>query len=119
MPMAPSRSPATASAPAGAIATTMGDVWIRAATTSAKAGKVIFTVANRGQMDHQFAIMRSPVTLNRGLLNASAVLSKTPQLGPGETATVTINLTPGTYQLVCLMPGHYSAGQHEKFVVTG
>jgi FtsP/CotA-like multicopper oxidase with cupredoxin domain len=75
MPMAPSSSPATASAPAGAIATAMGDMWIRAAAASATAGKVAFTVANRGQMDHQFGIMRSPVRLTHGLLNPAAVLA--------------------------------------------
>jgi uncharacterized cupredoxin-like copper-binding protein len=119
MPMAPARTPATASAPTGTIATAMGDMWIRASTASAKAGKVTFTVSNHGQMDHWFGIMRSPVTLTSGLLSPSAVLAKSPQLSPGQTATVRVNLAPGTYQLVCLMPGHYSAGQHETFTVTG
>jgi uncharacterized cupredoxin-like copper-binding protein len=70
-------------------------------------------------MDHRFGIMRSPVTLTHGLLNSAAVLEASPQLSPGQTATVRVNLSPGTYQLVCLMPGHYSAGQHETFTVTG
>jgi uncharacterized cupredoxin-like copper-binding protein len=30
---------------------------------------------------------------------------------------VTATLAAGTYELACLMPGHYSAGQHETFTV--
>jgi uncharacterized cupredoxin-like copper-binding protein len=116
MPM--SAAPTTASAPAGTVAASMGDMWIRTATTTAKAGKVTFTVTNSGQMDHWFGIMRTPVTLKGGLLDSSAVLAKSSDLSPGQSAAVTATLAPGTYQLVCLMPGHYSAGQHETFTVS-
>jgi uncharacterized cupredoxin-like copper-binding protein len=32
---------------------------------------------------------------------------------------VSVNLKPGSYELVCIMPGHYQAGQHIPFKVTG
>lgn len=110
-------APVAADVPAGTIAITMGDMWIRAASTAAKAGKVTFTVTNKGQMDHWLGIMRSPVVLKQGMLESAAVLAKSPQLSPGQSATVSATLTPGTYELVCLMPGHYNAGQHETFTV--
>jgi uncharacterized cupredoxin-like copper-binding protein len=116
MPM--TAAPTATSAPAGTIAATMGDMWIRSSAMAAKAGTVTFTVTNSGQMDHWFGIMRAPVVLKDGLLDSSAVLAKSSDLTPGQAATVSATLAPGTYELVCLMPGHYSAGQHETFTVS-
>jgi uncharacterized cupredoxin-like copper-binding protein len=110
---------ATPVAPAGTIAAGMGDMWLRASTTTAKAGTVKFAVTNSGQMDHWFAVMRAPVVLNGGMLDNSAALAKSKELAPGQSEVVTAKLTAGTYELVCLMPGHYSAGQHQTFTVTG
>jgi uncharacterized cupredoxin-like copper-binding protein len=110
---------APAAAPAGTIGATLGDMWLRTSTPSAKAGSVTFTVRNSGQMSHWFGVMRSPAALSGGMLDASAVLAKSNELGPGQTDTVTVKLAAGTYELVCLEPGHYNAGQHETFTVIG
>jgi uncharacterized cupredoxin-like copper-binding protein len=119
MPMSATPAPAASSAPAGTIATTLGDMWVRTSTASAKAGKVTFAVTNNGQMNHWLGIMKAPVAMKDGLLDPAAVLAKSAELTPGQAGTMAANLTPGTYQLVCLEPGHYSAGQHETFTVTG
>ncbi len=53
------------------------------------------------------------------LTNAGAVVHdfyqpdldvKTPDIEPGQTGTVVINLAPGTYQFWCAIPGHRDAG---------
>ena len=36
----------------------------------------------------------------------------------GDAETLTADLEPGAYELVCLVPGHYMAGQTLKFTVT-
>jgi len=46
------------------------------------------------------------------------VLAKSAELSPGQSGTMAVTLSPGTYELVCLEPGHYNAGQHETFTVT-
>ena len=38
-------------------------------------------------------------------------------LSGGQSQTLTANLKPGRYELVCHMPGHYAAGQHMAFTV--
>jgi uncharacterized cupredoxin-like copper-binding protein len=119
MPMSAAPAPAASSGPAGTIATTMGDMWVRTAATTAKAGKVTFAVTNNGQMSHWLGIMRVPVAMKSGLLNPAAVLAKSAELSPGQSGTMAVTLSPGTYELVCLEPGHYNAGQHETFTVTG
>jgi len=35
----------------------------------------------------------------------------------GEGETITADLKPGDYELVCLLPGHYMAGQKLPFTV--
>jgi uncharacterized cupredoxin-like copper-binding protein len=113
-----SQMSSTAPAPAGTLAASLGDMWLKAPVTSAKAGKVTFTVTNQGQMTHQFAIMKAPVKVNGGTL-VGQPLAQSPQLSPGDHATVSATLRAGSYELVCLMPGHYLAGQHLAFTVTG
>jgi uncharacterized cupredoxin-like copper-binding protein len=119
MSMSAPPAPAASSPPAGTIATTMGDMWVRTPTATAKAGKVTFAVTNNGQMNHWLGIMRAPVALKDGLLDPAAVLAKSAELSPGQSGTMALTLSPGTYELVCLEPGHYSAGQRETFSVTG
>jgi uncharacterized cupredoxin-like copper-binding protein len=37
---------------------------------------------------------------------------------PGATSWVTINLTPGRYELVCNLPGHYASGMYSQLSVS-
>jgi uncharacterized cupredoxin-like copper-binding protein len=109
-----------AAAPAGAVRATMGEMWIRSSTSSHKAGKVTFAVSNQGQMVHWFAIAKAPIKIDpSGTPAASGIIAKSAELSPGASAILTATLAPGSYQLVCLMPGHYAAGQHVAFTVTG
>ena len=38
-------------------------------------------------------------------------------LAAGASDTVTADLKPGSYELVCFLPGHYAAGQKLPFEV--
>ena len=119
--MVSSRSTApqpTLQAPAGDLPVVLGDMFVKTPVTSVKPGKVSFYVSNKGQMTHWFGIMKAPVILKQGNFVAKP-LAESAQLSPGQTATVTANLPAGRYELVCLMPGHYGAGQYLKFSVTG
>jgi uncharacterized cupredoxin-like copper-binding protein len=37
---------------------------------------------------------------------------------PGARSWVTVTLTPGRYELVCNIPGHYAAGMYQELVVS-
>jgi uncharacterized cupredoxin-like copper-binding protein len=37
---------------------------------------------------------------------------------PGASGWLTITLAPGQYELVCNLPGHYTAGMHTQLTVT-
>lgn len=71
-----------------------------------KAGTITFVVRNDGFMTHDFAI--------RG----NGVNEKTPMLNSGESATLTVNLEPGTYTYECTMPGHAQGGMTGTFTVS-
>ena len=68
---------------------------------SAKAGSVTFTLVNKGHISHDFAIAGK----------------KTPVIGPGKTATLTVTLKAGKYPYKCTVPGHAAAGMKGTFTV--
>lgn len=103
----------------GAVNVTMGEMWIKAQSTTVKAGTVTFAVSNTGQMPHRFGIAKAPVKLTAyGSPQPSFVIAQTDTIGAGSSATVRAKLTPGSYELVCLEPGHYASGQHMPFTVS-
>jgi plastocyanin len=72
------------------------------------AGKVIFTVTNTGQNTHNFAVEDS----------TGALIAKTPNFGSRDGAqTLELDLAPGTYTIICSLPGHAARGQRTQLVV--
>jgi plastocyanin len=63
-----------------------------------RAGTMTFLVKNDGPMPHDFAIQ------------GNGVDQKTAMLKPGHTASLTVDLKPGTYTYKCTMPGHALLG---------
>lgn len=74
-------------------------------TTDVKAGTITFVVQNDGTMEHDFAI--------RG----NGLEQKTSKIRPGESASLTVVLEPGTYTYLCTIPGHEQAGMVGTFTV--
>jgi nitrite reductase (NO-forming) len=106
-----------AAAPAGSIGVSMGDMWIKSAAPTAKAGKVTFSVENQGGMMHGLAIVKAPAKAAGGMLDESTFLAKGGNLAAGASETVSADLEPGDYELVCHLAGHYAAGQKLPFKV--
>ncbi len=71
------------------------------------AGKVKFTVTNEGQMAHNLTVT-----------NDSGTVGKTSTFTTAQGAqTLEVDLTPGTYTLICSVPGHASRGQKVSLTV--
>jgi uncharacterized cupredoxin-like copper-binding protein len=115
MPKAPP-APKPSGGP-GTVGITFGDMWIKSSVPSVKAGKVTFNVANTGQTMHGFAIVPAPAKVSGGLVDESTFLASGDHLAAGASGTVTADLKPGTYELICHVPGHYAAGQKTTFEV--
>ena len=92
----------------------------------AKAGDVTFTVTNYGTIQHEFLVIKTDYPVGQIPVdgekfneeaNGVANLGETGEFDPGLTKTVTVKLTPGRYQLVCNIPGHYKKGMAIPFEV--
>ena len=107
-------------APAGAIGVELGEMFVRPAKTTLKAGKVTFAVSNGGQLPHTFMVSKDPVKVDGSgnPLESAALGGSHSELKAGASATVTVDLKPGTYVLYCDVPGHYAAGQKVTIEVT-
>ena len=96
---------------------TLGDMWVKADKTAVKAGKVTFAVKNEGATMHGMAMALQPVTAPGGMLDEAGMLAKGKELAAGASDSITADLKPGKYELVCFLPGHYAAGQKLPFEV--
>jgi nitrite reductase (NO-forming) len=120
LPKAPA---AAASVPAAAakadVGITLGDMWIKSTLPSFKAGKISFAVKNTGATGHGFAIVKAPAKVTGGMVDHHSMLATGKVLSGGQSETLSATLNAGSYELICHVPGHYMAGQHIPFTVTG
>jgi uncharacterized cupredoxin-like copper-binding protein len=117
-PAAPAHDMASMSAGKADVNVTLGDMWVKSNLSSFKAGKVSFSIKNTGATGHGFAIAATPVKISGGSVDHSSMLAMGKVLNNGQSETVTANLKPGKYELICHVTGHYMAGQHIPFTVT-
>ena len=71
--------------------------------TQIKAGTITFNVMNVGTLPHNLSVKE----LNK----------TTENLDPGKSATLTVDLAPGTYTVICAIPGHEQLGMHIMITV--
>ena len=114
-------SPATVAAAAkGHVAVQLGDYWVAPSVPSVRAGKVMFTATNVGKVPHELMVERMPIKFDSPMHpNEDAAQGMIADMDPGQTGRMTMRLTPGAYMLFCNVTGHYAAGQHTVFRVTG
>lgn len=109
-------------------------------TGVAKAGAITFEVSNHSNAPGPYGVTNIPEVHELVVLKTNLAPNKLPVHGkppdgtvavevgrigrplvvqPGKTSTITLNLKPGHYVLICNLPGHYTGGQHAAFRVTG
>ena len=110
-----------------AVDVALADFSIDPAATTETAGDVIFVVSNGGAGEHEFLVARTdlaadalPLTADGTEIDESQVdvVARIEQLAAGDTHSVTANLDPGAYVLICNIPGHYQLGMRVPFSVT-
>jgi uncharacterized cupredoxin-like copper-binding protein len=95
---------------------------------SVKAGAVRFDVTNwsRGMLHEMLVVAvdnpQAPLPYNYSQAKVAEdqvkVLGDTGYLQSGASYTFDLTLTPGSYLLICNVPGHYAAGMVEPLTVT-
>jgi len=76
-------------------------------STSLSPGSYAFDLTNKGQVGHDLVVDGPGVSDE-----------KTPVIGPGKTAKLTVDLKSGTYKLYCSVPGHEQAGMKLELKVS-
>jgi uncharacterized cupredoxin-like copper-binding protein len=84
------------------------------------AGAVSFEVVNEGTIEHEMVVVKT----DKGAANLATdgEADETGAvdeivLGAGESGDLKVDLEPGTYALVCNLPGHYEEGMYADFTV--
>ncbi len=98
-------------------------------------GTVSFLVTNGGGINHEMVILPLPDSQTVGTrpIGGNARIDEAGSLGeasnnngkdagegvePGASSWTTVTLTPGQYELVCNLAGHYGAGMYTLLTVT-
>jgi uncharacterized cupredoxin-like copper-binding protein len=101
----------------------LGEMYIKPDVGSVPAGRTKFTVANVGTVKHEMVVVKTPTPAGKLPTNAAGEASEkdavgeVSDLGAGRAETLTLNLKPGHYALICNLPGHYKAGMFTNFRV--
>ena len=112
-------APARVAGVAGGIKTELGEMFVKPATTTLKAGKVTFVAHNGGTLPHMLMVEKTPLELDApGQPAKSAALGDSGIIQPGQTKSITVTLKKGVYELFCNVPGHYAAGQKTTVTVS-
>lgn len=74
--------------------------------SSIPAGEVTFNVTNDGTTEHAFEV------------EGGGMEEETEDLAPGDSATLTVTLEPGTYTIYCPVDDHRGMGMETELEVT-
>jgi uncharacterized cupredoxin-like copper-binding protein len=93
---------------------TLHEMHVNVSPKRVPAGKVTFVVRNAGTVEHEFLVIPWPkagkLAVARFRADEGASLGEVPELKPGKTGRVTLELRPGRYLLICNVSGHYQLG---------
>ncbi len=87
------------------------------------AGKVSFDVKNAGSMVHEFVVLKTTtpgadLKVTNGKADETGNIGETGDMKAGATKTLTLNLKPGHYVVLCNLPGHYQGGMWKNVTVS-
>ncbi|MCA1669196.1 MAG: cupredoxin domain-containing protein [Thermomicrobia bacterium] len=99
--------------PVGGASTTINatekDYAIAMDNSSVPAGSVTFKVQNNGATPHNLGVTKQS-DASKGAGITGPVIKDSPTIDPGKTTSITVDLQPGTYNVVCTVPGHVQLG---------
>jgi uncharacterized cupredoxin-like copper-binding protein len=107
------------------VAVTMEDFSLAATPGTSSAGDITFAIQNDGPSVHEFAIVRTDdapdaLPVENGLIPEGQIdiVDEVEDIAPSTNASLSSNLEPGSYVLVCNLPAHYEAGMYAAFTVS-
>lgn len=108
------------------VSITLGEFSVKTDVADVPTGKVTFAIRNTGAAKHELVVLQTtdatlPVNSQTGKAAEEATgikhIGEFDGLDAGTTKALTLDLTAGTYQLICNYPGHYHAGMVATLIV--
>jgi uncharacterized cupredoxin-like copper-binding protein len=108
------------------VGVTLGEFSLKTDVADVPAGKVTFAIKNTGAAKHEMVVLQTtdatlPIDSQTGKAAEEATgikhVGEFDGLDAGTTKALTLDLTAGTYQLICNYPGHYHAGMVATLIV--
>jgi len=92
---------------------------------TAKAGETSLEAVNTGKIPHELVLAKSDLdpaklpTTSNGDVDEEALdtVGEAPDVAAGDTGSFSADLKPGTYVMICNLPGHYSSGMYGSLTV--
>ena len=113
----------TAAATNSKATVTLSEMKVVPSPTSAKAGEVTFNVKNAGSIPHEMVVIKTSKQADQlgtgSRVPETGSVGETGDIPAGKSKTLKLKLAAGHYALICNVPGHYSAGMHADFNVSG
>jgi len=83
------------------------------------AGQINFTLTNKGLVGHNFVVLKKGVRISSATqFDPSMEIGRIDSLAPDYDASLSVDLEPGTYQIVCLIPNHLEQGSTVDLIVS-
>jgi uncharacterized cupredoxin-like copper-binding protein len=105
-------APAASASSGGGASTTINatekDFAIAIDNSSVPAGSVTFKISNQGPSPHDIGVTKQSDSSKSGI--TGPVIKVTDPIDQGKTGSLTVDLQPGTYNVVCTIPGHVQLG---------
>ncbi|HEX6128818.1 MAG TPA: hypothetical protein VF071_07355, partial [Candidatus Limnocylindria bacterium] len=105
---------ASASPPEGVVAVSLNEMDLVLSSGVAPAGEVTFQIKNSGELPHELVVIRTetdadelPVEEVKVVERGLEIVARSEHIPAAQEATLTVDLTPGHYVLICNLSGHY------------
>jgi uncharacterized cupredoxin-like copper-binding protein len=80
--------------------------------------EVTVTLVNEGQVEHEWAVLTEGTSIEtEDEFEEDLVEYEIEAIPGGESATGTLSLPAGSYQVICALPGHLNSGMEGELTV--
>jgi uncharacterized cupredoxin-like copper-binding protein len=120
-------TPAEPPGTSGVVDATQKDFAIGLSPTTANSGPVEFQITNQGPSTHEFVVFKTDLAPDALPLNKDGDvdeegpgvkhIDEVEDIASGATEQLKVSLQPGSYVVVCNLPGHYKLGMHAPLTI--
>ncbi len=105
--------------PFGLSATAQDFEFIPTSWTVPSGALLVVDFDNQGTVEHTFVVIKDRIVIESLADLDDSLIFRELEAGPGETASDTFQApdVPGSYQVICTVPGHLEAGMTAELIV--